>query len=121
MKVIDTKAIESVSVLKDKSAVAIYGEKGKNGVVVITLKDLDSGSLDENTDKRKTTIRIRGVADMPESEQPTYVVNGKVVDPKDTKTIKPEQIKSISVLKGDVAKEKYGDKVKNGVIEITLK
>lgn len=121
MKAIDTKAIESVSVLKDKSAIALYGEKGKNGVIVITLKDPDSRSLDDNTDKHKTTIRIRGVADMPESEQPTYVVNGKVTTPKDANAIKPEQIKSISILKGDMAKEKYGDKVKNGVIEITLK
>jgi TonB-dependent SusC/RagA subfamily outer membrane receptor len=121
MKAIDTKAIESVSVLKDKSAIALYGEKGKNGVVIITLKDLDSGSLDEKTDKTKTTIRIRGIADMPEEEQPTYVVNGKVMSPKEAQTIKSEQIKSISILKGDGAKEKYGDKVKNGVIEITLK
>lgn len=121
MKAIDPKAIESVSVLKDKSAIALYGEKGKNGVVIITLKDLDSGSLDEKTDKTKTTIRIRGIADMPEEEQPTYVVNGKVMSPKEAQTIKSEQIKSISILKGDGAKEKYGDKVKNGVIEITLK
>ena len=121
MKAIDPKAIESVSVLKDKTGIVLYGEKGKNGVVIITLKDLDSGSLDEKTDKTKTTIRIRGIADMPEEEQPTYVVNGKVMSPKEAQTIKSEQIKSISILKGDGAKEKYGDKVKNGVIEITLK
>lgn len=120
MKAIDPKAIESVSVLKDKTAIALYGEKGKNGVIVITLKDQNSGSLDENTDKHKTTVRIR-LADIPESEQPTYVVNGKVTNQKDVSAINPDQIKSISILKGDVAKEKYGDKVKNGVIEITLK
>ncbi len=30
--------IESISVLKDKSATSKYGEKGKNGVIIITLK-----------------------------------------------------------------------------------
>ncbi|TFV93568.1 periplasmic heavy metal sensor [Algoriphagus kandeliae] len=30
--------IESISVLKDKSATEVYGEKGKNGVIIITLK-----------------------------------------------------------------------------------
>jgi TonB-dependent SusC/RagA subfamily outer membrane receptor len=34
----DVNEIFSVDVLKDKNAVAIYGEKGKNGVVVITSK-----------------------------------------------------------------------------------
>jgi TonB-dependent SusC/RagA subfamily outer membrane receptor len=38
MKLIDPDKIESISVLKDKSAETIYGEKGKNGVIVITLK-----------------------------------------------------------------------------------
>lgn len=30
--------IESITVLKDKSAVNLYGEEGKNGVVIIKLK-----------------------------------------------------------------------------------
>ncbi len=30
--------IESISVLKDKSAIELYGEKGKNGVIIITMK-----------------------------------------------------------------------------------
>jgi TonB family protein len=32
-------SIESVSVLKDKSAIALYGEKGKNGVILISTKN----------------------------------------------------------------------------------
>ncbi|HLO81853.1 MAG TPA: N-acetylmuramoyl-L-alanine amidase [Chitinophagaceae bacterium] len=38
MKLIDPEKIESISVLKDKSAETLYGDKGKNGVIVITLK-----------------------------------------------------------------------------------
>jgi len=38
LNAIDPKNIESISILKDKSATDIYGEKGKNGVVVITSK-----------------------------------------------------------------------------------
>ena len=30
--------IQSITVLKDKSATELYGEKGKNGVIVVTLK-----------------------------------------------------------------------------------
>ncbi|MEL6653640.1 MAG: carboxypeptidase-like regulatory domain-containing protein, partial [Bacteroidota bacterium] len=35
---IDPSNIESIEVLKGESAVAIYGEKGRNGVVIITTK-----------------------------------------------------------------------------------
>ena len=35
---VDPKTISSVNVLKGDAATRIYGEKGKNGIVVITLK-----------------------------------------------------------------------------------
>lgn len=38
MDKIDPNAIEAISVLKDKSATELYGEKGKDGVIVITMK-----------------------------------------------------------------------------------
>ena len=38
---INPKTIESISVLKDKSAATLYGEKGKNGVILITTKKKD--------------------------------------------------------------------------------
>jgi len=37
-KALDPDKIESVSVLKDESAKAVYGDKGKNGVIVIVTK-----------------------------------------------------------------------------------
>lgn len=38
MSVIDPSKIESINILKDASAVAVFGEKGKGGVVQITTK-----------------------------------------------------------------------------------
>jgi TonB-dependent SusC/RagA subfamily outer membrane receptor len=38
MSVIDPNKIESINILKDASAVAVFGEKGKGGVVHITTK-----------------------------------------------------------------------------------
>ena len=37
--------IESVSILKDASATAIYGSRGANGVIVLTTKDPEPGKL----------------------------------------------------------------------------
>ena len=38
MEALDSKSIESVDVLKDKSGIELYGDKGKNGVIIIKLK-----------------------------------------------------------------------------------
>ena len=38
VKKIDPKTIESINVLQEKSAVELYGEKGKNGVIVVKTK-----------------------------------------------------------------------------------
>lgn len=46
LKDLPTDTIESISVLKDESSVKIYGEKGKNGVLLITTK-----KASENKDK----------------------------------------------------------------------
>lgn len=38
MKAVSPSRIEAITVLKDKNATEKYGEKGKNGVVLVTLK-----------------------------------------------------------------------------------
>jgi TonB family protein len=39
MKKLDPNSIQSINVLKNKAATDIYGDKGVNGVILITLKD----------------------------------------------------------------------------------
>jgi len=43
VKDMDMNRVESITILKDASAKAIYGSKGGNGVIVIETKSLDSG------------------------------------------------------------------------------
>ncbi len=113
---IDSESIESVSVLKDASATAIYGEKGKNGVVIITTK---KGVLDKTANARntKTGVKIKGRAI---NGQPLLIINGKESS-KMVNEIDPGEIKAITVVKNKEAIEKYGAKAENGAIEITLK
>jgi TonB-dependent SusC/RagA subfamily outer membrane receptor len=42
---LDENRIESITVLKDASATALYGSKGSNGVIVITTKKPEAGKL----------------------------------------------------------------------------
>lgn len=45
MEKIDPNAIEAITVLKGESAKALYGEKGKDGVIVITMKNVKEEDL----------------------------------------------------------------------------
>jgi TonB-dependent SusC/RagA subfamily outer membrane receptor len=98
--------IESISVLKDKSATSIYGDKGKNGVIIITTKK-----------GKKAIDKINKSLD-----NALFVVDGEIKDTYfDINSIKPENLESVNILKDKAAIEKYGVKGKNGVIEIEIK
>ncbi|OZV67943.1 M56 family metallopeptidase [Winogradskyella aurantia] len=65
--------------------------------------------------------RIKLVLDRP--DKPIVVVDGKVLEYKDLNNIKPDKIKSINVIQGDMAitDTSYGEKGKNGVIIVETK
>lgn len=94
MSKINPNNIESMNILKDKTAIDKYGDEGKNGVLEIKMK----------------------------SAKPLYVLNGKIM-PKgfSLKDINENDISSVNVLKNEVAGIKYGDDGKNGVVEIITK
>ncbi|HRU13966.1 MAG TPA: TonB-dependent receptor plug domain-containing protein [Dysgonamonadaceae bacterium] len=108
MDKINPDDIESVNVLKGEQATRLYGEKGKNGVVIITPKG------------EKAVVPLR--EGMNKENPPLIVIDGKRM-PKDfnLSTLKSEEIESISVLKDKSAVETYGEDGKNGVIVILKK
>jgi TonB-dependent SusC/RagA subfamily outer membrane receptor len=62
---LSSESIKSITILKDKSALSLYGTKGKNGVIVITLKDgaqnID-GKTEENGNKEeRREFRVIGI------------------------------------------------------------
>lgn len=61
--------IESVSVLKDASAAAIYGSRGANGVIIITTKRGKAGETTWNFNSRIGTSNPTGSYDMMNSEE----------------------------------------------------
>lgn len=95
--------IKSINVLKRESATKKYGDKGKNGVVIISSDEI--------------AINIKGES----LETPIFMLDGKEISKEEMEKINPDAIESISVLKGDSAAKKYGEKGANGVIEIILK
>ena len=132
-KKIKPEDIATVNVFKDDAALKAYGDKGKNGVIVVTTKkkaneangkivtirNADSSFKDRQTNGRGG-VTITTVGDS--IAKPLYVINGKIEsDENNIKSLSPDDIQTIDVLKGKSAIDKYGDKGINGVLEIITK
>ena len=61
---INPSDIESIDILKDASATAIYGSRGANGVVLVTTKSGKSGKVSLNYSASVTIEKMKDVADM---------------------------------------------------------
>jgi|GEM_PF-4807806 len=104
----------SISIYNSEQSTEKYGEKGRNGVIVVT-----SGTNQVDvTDGKVKTFRS---SKQDTTDSLLYIVDGKAVTPLEISAIKSGEIESINVLKGKEAKEKYGKEGENGVIEIIRK
>ena len=110
--------IESIEVLKNQKAIDQFGEAGKNGVVLITLKNFKKPEVTEESDHQASTIKLHSLST---HTQALFILDGKIIQQSDVEKISPQNIESIEVLKGDKAIHQYGDKGKNGVVVITSK
>ena len=114
LKTIDANDIESMTVLKGEDALDAYGKKGQNGVIVLTTK---SNNTAKGSYKHTDTD-----AQFPNEDNLLYILDGKEISKSDLlKVYSKETVSSISVLKGKEAKEKYGEKGTNGVVEVISK
>lgn len=138
--------IERIEVFKDSKALARYGKKGENGVVVVTLKGSSekSGPLNSleltpgeriSNDKvmyDDASLRPKAAPDSPVTffhkksitlthENPLIILDGKEIDKHVLSLLDKEQIESISILKEQGGEAIYGSKGINGVILITSK
>ena len=69
---LDPSNIESISVLKGLSATTLYGEEGRNGVILITTKNTSNRSRLKKTEVSVTqSVFLNKVSNLPEYQQ-TY-------------------------------------------------
>jgi len=140
LEVIETLAaehIESVSVLKDKAATSLYGNKAKNGVIIFTTKAIqkkksknkpvhfssDGVSLgaENNFLKIYTPSTIEGLRGFTSTDDPYIFVDSKRISESQFDQLDPKKIKLVNILNRKLAIEKYGENAANGAVEIILK
>ena len=76
MSVIDPNKIESINILKDASAVAVFGEKGKGGVVQITTK---KGAAGEQLADGRIVIKGRALEEPRKLEEKRIVISADTI------------------------------------------
>jgi len=140
MAKINPNEIESITVLKDKAATSIYGEKAEDGVVLITSKNRNTNVTDKlvgevvvtgyrassKSDPIKINRRIiypdaysKFLEDMPSVS--VYYLNGKAVKASKISGLRPDKIKEIAHFPDDSATKMFGDDAKLGAISVLLK
>jgi len=80
---INSEDIESIDVLKDASATAIYGSRGANGVILITTKGGKTGNMQLSVSSKfgiSTMANKIDVFSADEFRQKITAINGKLTD-----------------------------------------
>lgn len=143
---LDELDVEHIEVIKGGAARSIYGDRARDGVVKITTKAgvaADPGQaipselrrrFSESGEKDGTTFRVEKVeledmlttakvgdrtADRPD---PLIVIDGVIQpDGTDLSAVSKTDIDHVEVIKGEAARERYGSRAANGVVQITTK
>ena len=76
MSVIDPTKIESINILKDQAAVAVFGEKGKAGVVQITTK---KGAAGEKLADGRIVIKGRALEEPRKLEEKRIIISADTI------------------------------------------
>ncbi|QDH80791.1 SusC/RagA family TonB-linked outer membrane protein [Echinicola soli] len=77
---INPNDIESIEILKDASATAIYGARGANGVIMVTTKKGKSGQTRINYDGYVGVQNVANRLDVLSAEEYQMVMNGIIAD-----------------------------------------
>jgi len=116
IKKMDSKDIAEIRVLKHEKAIEQYGDKAKNGVIIVSTKVINTNKDKNVNSETKVVVNIKEGMD-----NALYVVDGIPQKSGDLNKIDPNTIASMNVLKGKAATRLYGEDAKNGVIIISTK
>ncbi|WP_185956499.1 M56 family metallopeptidase [Changchengzhania lutea] len=112
----DEDGKDGKDVEEDEAYEIIYETATGNNGTLMTDNDEEVYETETKEDNDK---QIRFVSKT--NEKPLYIINGKISTKQNLDDLKSDDIKSVNVIKGKSATEKYGKKAKDGVIEITTK
>ena len=123
-----SETMEEISVAKVNDLAAIVEKKSeenvvkepidttKNKVVVVGYRTEKKDSV-LTSGKKKVAVSVQGISG---KENPLVIINGKESDREVVNALNPERIESVSVIGAEKAIKIYGEKAKDGVMDIKL-
>jgi hypothetical protein len=120
----ETDASKNVFVYKTDELHSDDADASEHKNVRIRMRKDGAGPMHQRMMRRGDGAQVSSITVMGArlDEQPLIIIDGKEAeDGVDLDTLNPNTIESINVLKGPSAEKAYGEKGKNGVVEITLK
>lgn len=133
VKLLAKEAIASVTILKEPETIKEYNlthntsyEISKNLILIATIKkevsNFYGGDIIGYESNEKTSnhlIRIKGRCSTAETKSPLILIDGKRANEEELKLLEGNKIKSVSILKGEKAIEKFNSP--NGVVLVATK
>jgi len=114
---IDPKNIEDIRVIKDATATQVYGDKGKNGVIIINMKavvevpgSFTAGSMTIHDNDNEKTLGTNPLLIVDNVEYPGKTLNDIVAK------LGLKKLEKVDVYSGAEAMKTYGEKAKDGAI-----
>ncbi len=115
----ETDATKNVFVFKTDELHKDDTDASEHKNVRIRMRKDGAGPMHQRMMRGKSNITMMGAR---LDDQPLIIIDGKEAgEDIDLDSLDPNTIESINVLKGPSAEKAYGEKGKNGVVEITLK
>ena len=100
----------------NQSQIVVTAAGNSNQTMNINIDESDDSTLGN-----KLKINITENGKPASMDSALCIVDGKKVSREEVDKLSPDQIKSVTVLKGKMAVEKYGDEAKGGVLHISTK
>ncbi len=122
--IVMTNGDEKHKMHKDGKVIFMSEDGNKTVEYIVNENDDEHVWIDKNGNKTVDIIKTGGGSDVifiSDGGSPLYIIDGEESTEEDLKKLNPDEIKTMDVIKGDAATKKYGDKGKNGVVEITTK
>ncbi|MFD2906714.1 M56 family metallopeptidase [Sphingobacterium anhuiense] len=113
-KSLDKNNIEAMNILKDKAVLLKYGERGKKGAIEIVTKRKKSASSISNDYKQTKT----GFFNTKGDKIGLILLDGKEVTMDEVNKVSENKLSIKALSTGDYAIQQYGEKGKNGVVEL---
>ncbi|MBE6284482.1 MAG: TonB family protein [Mediterranea massiliensis] len=125
LQAVNPQDVESIEILQPENAIAKFGDRAKEGAIIVTTKKGEHKETVEGAtyDATLTYSHVKSVIVPKEGTSPLIIIDGeeKGNDQSILNQLDVQDIQTISVLKDESAVQQFGEKGREGVVIVTTK